>query len=312
MDKLPHVSVLLKEVVTAYQFTPLKVFVDGTLGIGGHACAVLETHPELGLYLGIDQDPSALAIARERLKPWGAKVQLRQGNFAQFDQFLHELGHEQVDGILVDLGVSSMQLDQAERGFSFSKEGPLDMRMDPHASLTAAEIVNTWSEKDLGSILRDYGEEKRWRYAAQVIVAARKSALFQTTTDLVNVLKPVLPYNPKKGINPLTLVFQGLRIAVNQELEVLETFLDKSLERLSPQGRLAVISFHSLEDRLVKTAMRLAASDKWDTVGIGGLFRDKKPTVSLITKKPIIASEAEVEQNPRSRSAKLRIVEKLP
>lgn len=311
MEILPHRSVLLNEVVEAFRSTPIHVFVDGTLGIGGHAQAILESHPEIELYLGIDQDPSALALAKERLKPWQSKLQFRQGNFSQFDQILNEFNLNRLDGILVDLGVSSMQLDQAERGFSFSREGPLDMRMDPQAPLTAAILVNTWSEQDLGRLFRDYGEEKRWRAAAHTIVEARKLKPFSTTTELANVLKPVLPYNPKKGINPLTLVFQALRIAVNRELDVLEIFLPKALEALSPKGRLAVISFHSLEDRIVKTGMRLAADDKWETVGIGGMFRDKDPTVALITKKPIIASQEEIDSNPRSRSAKMRVVEKL-
>jgi 16S rRNA (cytosine1402-N4)-methyltransferase len=311
MEKLPHIPVLLNEVVAAFQETHLTVFVDGTLGFGGHAEAILQNHPEIELYLGIDQDPSALAFAAERLKPWEAKTRFCQGNFAQFEKFLKDAGHKHANGFLVDLGVSSLQLDQADRGFSFSKEGPLDMRMDPKATLTAAEIVNTWSEQDLGSIFRDYGEERKWRLAAQAVVTARKQGLITTTTQLADILKPVLPYNPKKGINPLTLVFQALRIAVNKELEVLEYLLSKAFDYLAPKGRLAVISFHSLEDRLVKTRMRLAASDKWDTVGIGGMFLDKDPSVALITKKPITASDPELALNPRSRSAKLRIAEKL-
>ncbi|WP_068468989.1 16S rRNA (cytosine(1402)-N(4))-methyltransferase RsmH [Candidatus Protochlamydia phocaeensis] len=309
---VPHRSVLLDEVLQAFEATALTVFVDGTLGAGGHAEALLRRHPEIKCYLGIDQDPQALALAGARLEPWKDKIQLRQGNFSQFDQFLKELGLANMQGILVDLGVSSMQLDQAERGFSFSREGPLDMRMNPQGPLTAADIVNTWSEQELGRIFREYGEEKKWRAAAHAIVQARKIKPFQTTVDLAVALRPVLPWNPKKGINPLTLIFQALRICVNGELDVLEQLLPKAIEYLSPKGRLAVISFHSLEDRLVKTQMRLAASDKWDTVGLGsGLFRDKEPTVSLITKKPVVPTEEEVAGNPRSRSAKLRVIEKI-
>lgn len=311
MDPFPHRPVLLDEVVQAFESVQIQVFVDGTLGAGGHAQALLEAHPEIIHYIGIDQDPTALALAAERLKPWESKLSLHHGNFAQFDQFLATLSLPPPNGILFDLGVSSMQLDQAARGFSFMREGPLDMRMNPEAPLTAAEIVNTWSEKDLGRIFRDYGEEKQWRAAARAIVQARSNGPILTTTDLANLLNRVLGRYAKKGINPSTLVFQALRIAVNQELEVLETGLKKAIEYLAPRGRLAVISFHSLEDRIVKNDMRHAASDKWDTVGIGGLFQDKEPTVQLITRRPIEASEEECESNPRSRSAKLRVIEKL-
>lgn len=305
-----HVSVLKQEVVEAFEGCPLAVFVDGTLGAGGHAEAILQAHPEIKLYLGIDQDPSALEIAAKRLEPWKDKLVLKHGNFSQFDQFLHELGHPFAQGILVDLGVSSMQIDQAERGFSFSREGPLDMRMNPKQSLTAAEVVNHWSEQELGRIFRDYGEEKKWRIAAQVIVKARKERYIQTTADLAAVLRAVLPWNPKKGINPLTLIFQAIRIAVNQELDVLEILLAKAIKALSRGGRLAIISFHSLEDRRVKQETQLAASDKWETSGIGGLFRDKIPEVDLLTRKPIVPTEEEIRLNPRSRSAKLRVVQK--
>lgn len=311
MHSSPHYSVLLTEVIEAFNPLSLSVVIDGTLGAGGHAQAILEQHPEIQYYIGIDQDPHALSLAGERLKPWSSKLFLRHGNFAQFDKFLKELSLSSANAILVDLGVSSMQLDQAARGFSFMQEGPLDMRMNPLEELTAADIVNTWSEQDLGRIFREYGEEKQWRTAARTIVQARQSHPFITTKDLKTILTPVLARFAKKGIHPLTLVFQALRICINKELEVLETFLPKAIDYLAPGGRLAVISFHSLEDRIVKTEMRLAASDKWDTSGIGGLFRDKDPTVKLITKKPIEPSEQEIQQNSRSRSAKLRVAEKL-
>ena len=307
----PHHPVLLAEIVHAFENLSLQVVVDGTLGAGGHAQALLEHHPEIQYYLGIDQDPQALALAADRLKPWASKLFLRHGNFAQFDDFLKELSLPSAGAILVDLGVSSMQLDQPARGFSFMREGPLDMRMNPQEKLTATEIINTWSEQELGRIFRDYGEEKQWRVAARTIVQTRSSHPFITTKDLQTVLTPVLARFAKKGIHPLTLIFQALRICVNRELEVLETFLPKAMHILAPGGRLAVISFHSLEDRIVKTHMRLAASDKWETRGLSGLFRDKEPTVKLITKKPIEPSQEERESYPRSRSAKLRIIEKL-
>lgn len=306
-----HRSVLLLEVIEAFQACCLRTFIDGTLGAGGHAEALLHSHPEIEFYLGIDQDSSALALASSRLAPWKEKIHLRHGNFVDFDLYLKEKGIETVDGILVDLGVSSMQFDQAERGFSFSKEGPLDMRMNPKQDLTAADIINTWSEQDLGYIFREYGEEKKWKIAARVIIEARLKGPILTTSQLTTLLKPIFPWNPKKGIHPLTLIFQALRIAVNQELAVLEQFMAKAMDSLSPGGLLVVISFHSLEDRIVKNAMRLAASDKWDTSGIAGVFLDKKPTVSLVTKKPICPTEEEIESNPRSRSAKLRIAKKI-
>ncbi len=312
MNAFPHHPVLLNEVVQALEPVVLKVMIDGTVGAGGHAQALLESHPEIEHYLGIDQDPQALALAQERLKPWAHKTTFKHGNFRQFDLYLEELGWPRPDGILLDLGVSSMQLDQAERGFSFMREGPLDMRMNPETELNAATIVNTWSEQELGKIFRDYGEEKHWRLAARLIVQAREQRLLETTKDLSNLLWPVLARYSKKSIHPLTLIFQALRICVNQELEVLEQFLAKAMDCLAPKGRLAIISFHSLEDRMVKTQMRLAASDKWETSGLGGgLFRDKKPTVALMTKKPIEPSEEECQLHPRSRSAKLRVVEKL-
>lgn len=304
----PHYSVLLTEVLSAFAESKLVTFLDGTVGAGGHAQALLEAHPEIQQYIGIDQDPDALAIAAERLNPWKDKIRLYQGNFADFDQLT---GFSSFNGVLVDLGVSSMQIDRSERGFSFSKEGPLDMRMDPTNPLTAADIVNSYSESDLGRIFRDYGEEKQWRRAAQAIVQARKQKLILTTSDLANVLNPVLYRNYQKGINPLTLIFQALRIVTNRELDQLESFMSKIFNFLVPAGRLAVISFHSLEDRIVKTQMRFQASDKWETTGIGGIFQDKDPIIRCVTKKPIIPTEEEIQQNTRSRSAKLRIAEKL-
>lgn len=311
MPPFPHAPVLLTEVIQAFESLNLQVVVDGTLGAGGHAQALLEQHPEIQYYIGVDQDPDALALAAERLKHWTPKVFFRHGNFAQFDLFLKELNLSSANAILVDLGVSSMQLDQPRRGFSFMKEGPLDMRMNPLEELTAAEIVNTWSEQELGRIFREYGEERQWKIAARTIVRARVSHPFATTQDLKVVLTPVLARFAKKGIHPLTLIFQALRICVNRELEVLESFLPKAIEYLAPEGRLGVISFHSLEDRIVKTHMRLAASDKWETSGLSGLFRNKDPTVKIITKKPIEPNLEEIEKNPRSRSAKFRVVEKL-
>jgi 16S rRNA (cytosine1402-N4)-methyltransferase len=186
------------------------------------------------------------------------------------------------------------------------------MRMNPQEELTAAEIVNTWSESDLGTIFRDYGEEKKWRAAARMIVSCRSQTAIQTTSDLVKVLAPLFPFRGKKNMHPMTLIFQALRICVNRELEVLEAILPQAIELLAPGKRMGVISFHSLEDRIVKNAFRFAASDKYNTHGFDGVFIDKKPTVSLVTRKALIPSEEEINNNPRSRSAKLRFIEKLP
>jgi len=296
-----HISVLLQDVLDAFSPLKIKTFIDGTLGAGGHAEALLKAHPEMMHYYGIDQDPEARRIAAARLKPFEKKLHVVASNFSA----LPDTGP--CEGILLDLGVSSMQLDQAEKGFSFMREGPLDMRMNPEGTLTAADIVNTWSEHEIGRIYREYGEEKKWRKAAWETVKKRP---YPTTADLAQALDPVLRVRGHKGIHPLTLVFQALRIAVNEELTHLEKGLPLLIDRLQPGGRLAIISFHSLEDRIVKNYFRFAASDKMETSGLAGLFRDKEPTVDLITRKPIEAREEEVQGNPRSRSAKLRVIQK--
>lgn len=306
-----HQSVLTNQFLEIFSPVHLSRFVDGTLGAGGHAAALLAVHPELETFIGIDQDPSALKIAGERLAPYGSKCHLLRSNFSNIGALMREQGIDQLDGIFIDIGVSSMQIDQAERGFSFMREGPLDMRMDPEGPLTAAEIVNEWEERDIARVFRDYGEEKQWRRAAKAVVEARAVKPFETTTELSECMKKALkvPYHVK--IHPATLVFQGLRIAVNSELEQLSRFLPDALRLLRPGGRLAVISFHSLEDRIVKQAFAYYASDKESTSGIGGLFIDKKPECKILTRKPLEADEAEIAANPRSRSAKLRALEKL-
>lgn len=306
----PHLSVLLPAVVEAFSQVCLNTFVDGTLGAGGHSAALLEAYPAIERLIGIDQDPTALEVAAKRLDPWKNKVSLCHNNFANLDSVLDNYGIGTVDGILLDLGVSSMQFDMAEKGFSFMREGPLDMRMNPSQPLNAADVINTYSERDLGRIFREYGEESQWRAAAQTIVASRKEKPILTTFDLVNILKPIFSWK-KKGINPLTLIFQGLRIYVNSELDRLNAVIPKAIDRLSVGGRLAIISFHSLEDRIVKNQFRAAASDKEDDSGFGdGTFIDKIPTVKILTRKPLTPSEEEIVRNPRSRSAKLRVVEK--
>ncbi|HRD55844.1 MAG TPA: 16S rRNA (cytosine(1402)-N(4))-methyltransferase RsmH [Parachlamydiaceae bacterium] len=306
----PHIPILVEEILSFFKGCHLKYFVDGTLGAAGHAEAILKEHPEIERFIGIDQDDLSFEIAKKRLKPWEHKVSLAKGNFEDLDKILKKHNILAADGMLFDLGVSSMQLDLAEKGFSFMRDGPLDMRMDKDSQLTAEKIVNEWDEKEIGRVLREYGEEKQWRKAASAIVQARKKAPITTTLQLKELLSPLFSWK-KKGINPLTLIFQGLRIAVNRELDVLEVMIPKSLELLQKGGRLGVITFHSLEDRIVKNAFRFAASDKFDTVGLGGVFKDKEPLVKILTKKPLAAAEEEITKNPRSRSAKLRFIEKL-
>lgn len=307
----PHLSVLLQPVLDLFANQHLSLFIDGTLGAGGHAEAILKAHPEIDHFIGIDQDPLAHEIAAKRLAPWKDKIDLIRGNFSNISYYLKERNFEQVDGILLDLGVSSMQLDLPERGFSFRQDGPLDMRMDPSLPQSAADLINYCSERELGIIFRDYGEEPFWRLAARTVVKRRKETPIQTTQQLVSILKPVLERYQRKKIHPLTLIFQGLRIFVNRELEVLEKVLPQTVQALRKGGRLGVISFHSLEDRIVKQTFSWMASDKERTDGIGGVFLDKTPEVILLTRKAIEPSEKELNQNPRSRSARLRSLEKV-
>lgn len=305
-----HTSVLLNEVIAAFSGSRLNVFIDGTLGLGGHSEAILTQHPEIQTFIGIDQDPLALKYATDRLSPWKNKIHLIQGNFKSIKKFADSLGITQVDGILFDLGVSSIQFDEGERGFSFMKDGPLDMRMDTNSSLDASMIVNTWSEAELSKIFREYGEEAQWKQASRLIIQARQEKSIKTTHQLVKILEPLGKWH-KRRIHPATLVFQALRIAVNDELNVLDQVLPISTQLLGSGGKMAIISFHSKEDRRVKEFFRESASDKVSTSGRGGVFLDKIPKVRMITRKPIMPSEEEIERNPRSRSAKMRVIEKL-
>ncbi len=276
-----HVPVLLEAVLQGLQPIAQGRYLDCTVGGGGHSVAILAAAPDLNL-VAIDQDPMALRAAQARLAPWGDRVTFYHTNFATFDP-----GTTSFNGILADLGVSSAQLDQAERGFSFRHTAPLDMRMNPLQDLTAAEIVNHWEEAELARIFFFYGEERLSRRIARSLVEQRP---FQTTTELAEAIARCVPGKYRHGrIHPATRTFQALRIAVNRELEVLETFLDKAPDWLVPGGRLAIISFHSLEDRIVKHAFR----------------NDER--LEIITKKPLVAGDLEVQQNPRARSAKLRV-----
>lgn len=297
-----HTSVLRDEVVAAFKTTSIRVFFDGTVGAGGHAEAILQEHPEIERYLACDKDPKAHAIAKERLSGWGKKVEWIRGSYSHLDNFLDERGIENIDGFLIDVGVSSMQLDEAQRGFSFRFEGPLDMRMDPENELTAEIIVNEYPKEELARIFWEYGEERQSRRAADAIVYARKKKRIQTTAELVEIVKPVLRWG---SIHPATLIFQALRIAVNDELGELEKGIEAAIRRLAVKGRLAAISFHSLEDRIVKHRLK---EMQWRASKRG---TSSSGCLDILTKKPIVPSEEECRANPRSRSAKLRIAEKM-
>lgn len=282
---MTHKSVLLDEVLKVFDGQSIRVFFEGTLGAGGHAKAILEAHPEIERYIGCDRDPKALGIATKVLEPWGEKVEFVHGDYADVP------GCKEIDGFLIDIGVSSMQLDERERGFSFMGDAPLDMRMNPEGELTAEEIVNRYPEKELARIFFEYGEERRSRQVAKAIVEARRKKKIRTTAELVHVIKPVAT---KGKLHPATLVFQALRIVVNDELGQLTRGIETAMKKLNPGGRMAVISFHSLEDRIVKNS-----------------FRDAKGVLKILTKKPIGPTAQEMRENPRSRSAKLRAAEKI-
>ena len=284
------------------------IVVDATVGLGGHAEALLRVHTRLRL-VAIDRDPEALERSRERLRPFADRVTFVRGRHESLIEILKQLGLEKIGGILADLGVSSMQLDDASRGFSFRSEGPLDMRMGPD-STAASEIVNTFDEHELGKIIREWGEEPMAKRIAHAIVSARTEAPIETTTRLAEIIRSVkrAKFN---DIDPSTLTFQALRIAANAELVELEKFIDDAVSVLEPHARIAVISFHSLEDRIVKLAFRRLEGECVCPPGMPVCGCGAKAIVKALTGRPLTASEEEVGRNPRSRSAKLRVAEKL-
>jgi len=301
-----HVPVMVAEVVEWLRPRPGARLVDATVGLGGHAAALLAAAPDAHL-LGVDRDPEALARAAERLRDAGERVALRRARFGELTDVLAEVGWEGADAVLLDLGVSSLQLDDAARGFSFRFAGPLDMRMDPDAPLDAAEIVNRWPEKDLARVLFEYGEERRSRAVARAIVRARPLA---STAELARVVSGVLGRG-RPGIHPATRSFQGLRIAVNQELDDLDRVLGDGWRLVRPGGRLAVLAYHSLEDRRVKDAFRRWASDCICPPGSARCTCGWSPKVRILTRRPLRPTATEVARNPRARSARLRVVERL-
>jgi len=304
-----HQSVLLSEIVEYLR--PARddgTLVDATIGLGGHAEALLERYPKTRL-LGIDRDPAALDASRARLERFGDRVTLAQGRHETLIDILKKQKIESVSGLLADLGVSSMQLDDASRGFSFRYDAPLDMRMGPE-SKTAADLVNTLGEQELATILREYGEEPMaWRIA-KAIVAARDEGPIETTARLAEIVRSVKWSKPGQ-IDPATLTFQALRIAANEELVGLDKFIDDAVEVLEPRARIAIISFHSLEDRIVKRALRRLEGECTCPPNLPVCGCGAKEVIEILTSRPVTASEEEVQRNPRSRSAKLRVGEKL-
>ena len=307
-----HKSVLLQECIDALNIRPDGIYLDGTLGGAGHSSQIARRLTEGGRLIGVDRDRTALAAAKERLAPYADRVTLVHSNFAEIDAILDSLGIPAVDGMLFDLGVSSPQLDDASRGFSYMADAPLDMRMDKDDALTAGEVVNTWPQGELRRILYDYGEE---RYAPQIAAAicrAREKAPVETTLELVDIIRSAMPAQAlREKQHPAKRSFQAIRIAVNDELGAVSRMMQAAVGRLNPGGRLAVITFHSLEARIVKSEMQQAARGCTCPPEFPVCVCGKKPLVKLVTRKPIVSGPAELEENPRARSAKLRVAEKL-
>ena len=307
-----HKSVLLQECIDALNIRPDGIYLDGTLGGAGHSSQIARRLTEGGRLIGVDRDRTALAAAKERLAPYADRVTLVHSNFAEIDAILDSLGIPAVDGMLFDLGVSSPQLDDASRGFSYMADAPLDMRMDKDDALTAGAVVNTWPQGELRRILYDYGEE---RYAPQIAAAicrAREKAPVETTLELVDIIRSAMPAQAlREKQHPAKRSFQAIRIAVNDELGAVSRMMQAAVGRLNPGGRLAVITFHSLEDRIVKSQMQQAARGCTCPPEFPVCVCGKKPLVKLVTRKPIVSGPAELEENPRARSAKLRVAEKL-
>ena len=306
-----HVSVLLEECIAGLNIRPDGIYLDGTLGGAGHSSRIVSCLTT-GRLIGVDRDETALAFARERLAPYMDRVTLVHSNFKEVPGILEDLGIPGVDGMLFDLGVSSPQLDDALRGFSYMADAPLDMRMDRSEGLSAYEIVNQWPREELRRILFEYGEERYAPLIAAAIERRRGEKPIETTLQLVDVIRGAVPAKAlREKQHPAKRTFQAIRIAVNDELGSVSTLMEAAVDCLNPGGRLAVITFHSLEDRIVKTAMNAAAKGCTCPPDFPVCVCGKKPRVRVITRKPIEPSEAELNENPRSRSARLRICEKL-
>ena len=311
MSEFYHVSVLLQECIDGLDIKPDGIYVDGTLGGAGHSSQIAK-RLTTGRLIGIDRDPVALKAAGERLAPYADRVTLVHSNFCEIKQVLEDLGIAGVDGILLDLGVSSPQLDEASRGFSYMADAPLDMRMNSEDPLSAYDVVNTWEHSELKRILYDYGEERYAPQIASAICRRREQKPIETTLELVDVIRSAMPPAAlREKQHPAKRSFQAIRIAVNDELGSVEKVMKDAIPCLNPGGRLAIITFHSLEDRIVKKGMATAAEGCTCPPSFPVCICGNKPKVKLVSRKPIVASDEELEVNPRSRSAKLRVCEKL-
>ena len=308
-----HYSVLLNETIENLNIKPDGIYVDGTLGGGGHAYQVASRLSEKGRLIGIDQDADAIAAAGERLKEFGDKITIIRSNYANMKEELHRIGVEKVDGIVLDLGVSSFQLDTPERGFTYRDENaPLDMRMDDRQSLTAKDIVNGYSEMDLYRIIRDYGEDKFAKNIAKHIVQERAKKPIETTGELTEIIRASIPMKVQvTGGHPAKRTFQAIRLELNKELEVLQNNLDDMIDLLNPGGRICIITFHSLEDRIVKTNFKRNENPCTCPSDFPVCVCGKKSKGKVVTRKPILPSEEELEVNSRSKSAKLRVFERV-
>ena len=308
-----HIPVLLNETIDSLAIKPDGIYVDGTLGGGGHAYQVASRLSEKGRLIGIDQDADAIAAAGERLKEFGDKITIIRSNYANMKEELHRIGVEKVDGIVLDLGVSSFQLDTPERGFTYRDENaPLDMRMDDRQSLTAKDIVNGYSEMDLYRIIRDYGEDKFAKNIAKHIVQERTKKPIETTGELTEIIRASIPMKVQvTGGHPAKRTFQAIRIELNKELEVLQDNLDDMIDLLNPGGRICIITFHSLEDRIVKTNFKRNENPCTCPSDFPVCVCGKKSKGKVVTRKPILPSEEELEVNSRSKSAKLRVFERV-
>lgn len=306
-----HKSVLLKETVDSLAIKPDGIYVDGTLGGGGHAYEVAGRLGEKGRLIGIDQDAAAIEAASGRLEPFKEKVTIVRSNYEKINEVLDELDIPKVDGIYLDLGVSSYQLDTAERGFTYREDAPLDMRMDQRKTETAKDIINTYGEMELYRVIRDYGEDRFAKNIAKHIVRARQEKEIETTGELIEIIKAAIPAKVRAtGGHPAKRTFQAIRIELNKELEVLEHSIDTMIDRLAPGGRLSIITFHSLEDRIVKSRFRLAENPCTCPSDFPVCMCGKKSKGRVVTRKPILPKEEELSENSRSKSAKLRVFEK--
>ena len=311
MSEFHHVSVLLQECIDGLDIKPDGIYVDGTLGGAGHSSQIA-ARLTTGRLIGIDRDPVALQAAGKRLAPYGDRVTLVHSNFCEIAQVLKDLEIDGVDGILLDLGVSSPQLDEVSRGFSYMGDAPLDMRMNGEDTLSAYDVVNTWPYEELRRILYEYGEERYAPQIASAICRHRETAPVSTTLELVDIIRSAMPPAAlREKQHPAKRSFQAIRIAVNDELGSVEKVLEDAIPCLNPGGRLAVITFHSLEDRIVKNAMTAASKGCTCPPNFPVCVCGKKPKVKLISKKPIVSGQEELDNNPRARSAKLRVCEKL-